>query len=192
MRRLESASLETSGGESAGPLLARLRGDLEVHRADIATGAALDREWAGRVVRWVAGWLPDQELPLIASLGGSCDSEPEDSVFVAAAGAILDRDLRTLRRELEAYPDETRLWQTVPGMANTAGTLALHLVGNLRFFVGGTLGDTGYVRNRPAEFSRRDVPRRDLIEEIETCARGAGPNVRGARTTARSPPNIPR
>ena len=69
VRRLESASLETSGGESAGPLLARLRGDLEVHRADIATGAALDREWAGRVVRWVAGWLPDHELPLIASLG---------------------------------------------------------------------------------------------------------------------------
>ena len=112
-------------------------------------------------------------------------------MFVAAAGAILDRDLRTLRRELEAYPDETRLWQAVPGMPNTAGTLALHLVGNLRFFIGGTLGDTGYVRDRPAEFARRDVPRRDLIEEIET-ARAEWAERSRRSTTARSPPNIPR
>ena len=36
----------------------------------MAAGAPFDREWAGRTVRWVAQWLPDHELPLLARLGG--------------------------------------------------------------------------------------------------------------------------
>lgn len=85
----------------------------------------------------------------------------------AELAAMLDRDLRTLRRELEAYPDERQIWQPVPGLANTAGTLALHLAGNLQHYVGARWGGTGYVRNRDAEFGRRDVPRAELIAEIE-------------------------
>jgi hypothetical protein len=87
--------------------------------------------------------------------------------LAADLAAILDRDLRTLRRELEAYPDERQIWQAVPGLANTAGTLALHLAGNLQHYVGARWGGTGYVRNRDAEFGRRDVPRAELIAEIE-------------------------
>jgi len=87
--------------------------------------------------------------------------------LAADLSAILDRDLRTLRRELEAYPDERQIWQAVPGLANTAGTLALHLAGNLQHYVGARWGGTGYVRNRDAEFARRDVPRADVIAEIE-------------------------
>ena len=49
---------------------------------------------------------------------------------------ILDRDLRGVRRELEAYPDERQIWQVVPGLPNTAGTLALHIAGNLQQFIG--------------------------------------------------------
>ena len=85
----------------------------------------------------------------------------------AELAAMLDRDLRTLRRELEAYPDERQIWQPVRGLANTAGTLALHLAGNLQHYVGARWGGTGYVRNRDAEFGRRDVPRAELIAEIE-------------------------
>lgn len=85
----------------------------------------------------------------------------------ADLAAILDRDLRTLRRELEAYPDERQIWHVVPGLANTAGTLALHLAGSLQHYLGARLGRTGYVRNRDAEFGRRDVPRAELIAEIE-------------------------
>jgi uncharacterized damage-inducible protein DinB len=90
-------------------------------------------------------------------------------MLVRSVAAILDRDLRTLAREVEAYPDGRQLWQPVPGMANTAGTLVLHLAGNLRHFIGARLGGTGYVRDRAAEFSRRDVSRRDLLAEIETA-----------------------
>ena len=52
--------------------------------------------------------------------------------LAAGVAAILDRDLRTLRRELEAYPDERQIWEAVPALPNSAGTLALHLAGNLQ------------------------------------------------------------
>ncbi len=69
VRRLEASDLRTSTGQSALPLLAQLGADLAARQADIAAGKPLDREWAGRVVRWAAEWIPDSELPLIARLG---------------------------------------------------------------------------------------------------------------------------
>ncbi len=95
-------------------------------------------------------------------------------MLVPAVAALLDRDLRALKREVEAYPDEALIWQPVPGMANTAGTLALHLAGNLRHYIGARLGTTGYVRDRAAEFSRRDVSRDDLLAEIEAARSEVG------------------
>jgi hypothetical protein len=85
--------------------------------------------------------------------------------------ALLLRELATLRRELEAYPDERQIWALPPGIPNSAGTLTLHLAGNIQHFVGNRLGKTGYVRDRAAEFARRDVPRRELIAEIDATER---------------------
>jgi DinB family protein len=86
-----------------------------------------------------------------------------------ALAAILDRDLGTLRREVEAYPDERDLWREIPGIANVGGTLALHLAGNIQHYFGARLAETGYLRDRPAEFSRRDVPRAEVLREIEAA-----------------------
>jgi len=91
------------------------------------------------------------------------------TVVKSALGSILDRDLNALRREVEAYADDAELWRTVPGLTNPGGTLVLHLAGNLQHYFGARLGRTGYIRNRPAEFSRRDVPRAELLEEIEAA-----------------------
>ncbi|MEO7985786.1 MAG: DUF664 domain-containing protein [Gemmatimonadales bacterium] len=87
-------------------------------------------------------------------------------MIVRHVAALLDRELRTLQREVESYPEDSQLWEAVPGMANTAGTLVLHLAGNVRFFIGAVLGGTGYVRHRDVEFSRRDVRRTELLAEI--------------------------
>ena len=84
------------------------------------------------------------------------------------AGVIV-RDLKAVRRELDAYLDEGDIWRLPPGIANSAGTLALHLAGNLQHFIGGVLGKTGYRRDRAAEFSRRDVPRAELVAQIEAA-----------------------
>jgi hypothetical protein len=88
---------------------------------------------------------------------------------LVALAAMLDRDLATLRREVEAYPDERDLWQEIPGVANVGGTLVLHLSGNLQHYFGTRLAGTGYVRNRPAEFARRNVPRWGLLREIDAA-----------------------
>ena len=90
-------------------------------------------------------------------------------MLLPTVAAILDRDLRALRREVEAYPDDPSLWQSVPGVSNVAGTLALHLAGNIQHYFGARLGGTGYVRDRAAEFVRRDVPRSELLVEIEAA-----------------------
>jgi uncharacterized protein DUF664 len=97
----------------------------------------------------------------------------QSSTLPAALAAILDRDLQALRREVEAYPDERALWQSVPGIINTAGTLVLHLAGNIQHYLGARLAGTDYVRDRAAEFARRDVPRAELLREIDAARSAA-------------------
>lgn len=80
---------------------------------------------------------------------------------------VMTRELKALRREIESYPSDADLWELVPGIANPGGNLALHLAGNLQYFVGNVLGQTGYTRNRDAEFGSRDVPRAELLQEID-------------------------
>lgn len=88
---------------------------------------------------------------------------------------LFDRDLAKLRAEMEAYHDETTLWKTGAGIANSAGNLCLHLVGNLNAYVGAALGNTGYIRDREAEFARKDVPRETLLEMIDQTRAMIGP-----------------
>ncbi|HEX7337696.1 MAG TPA: DUF664 domain-containing protein [Gemmatimonadales bacterium] len=90
-------------------------------------------------------------------------------MVLPAIATLLDRDLRTLRREVEAYPDDGSLWRSVPGIANVGGTLVLHLTGNLQHYLGARLGATSYIRDRNAEFARRDVPRVELLREVEAA-----------------------
>ena len=83
-----------------------------------------------------------------------------------ALRTVLVRDLGGLDREIAAYPDDESLWTVPKGISNSAGNLALHLTGNLRHFFGAVLAHNGYVRDRDAEFSRKDVSREDIRAEI--------------------------
>ena len=84
---------------------------------------------------------------------------------------IFERDLKKLSDEISAYGEEALIWKTVDGISNSAGNLCLHVCGNLRHFIGATLGHDGYVRNRDAEFSKTNVPREKLLAEIEAASR---------------------
>lgn len=88
------------------------------------------------------------------------------TTFAAELSALFARDLTRLEQELRAFPDTDSLWRTAPGVTNAAGTLALHLEGNLREYVGRLLGGVAYQRDRPLEFSARGVSREALIERI--------------------------
>lgn len=80
---------------------------------------------------------------------------------------LFEKDLNILIKEIDSYSEESDLWKTAPGITNSAGNLALHLAGNLQHFIGAVLGDTGYVRNREAEFSDRNVPKAKILQDIQ-------------------------
>jgi hypothetical protein len=90
--------------------------------------------------------------------------------LVSITRTLLLRELDSFVREIEAFPNDDLVWQTVPGVTNSAGHLAQHVAGNLQHFVGALLGGTGYVRRRDAEFSDRTRTRGELAAELRKAA----------------------
>ena len=82
---------------------------------------------------------------------------------------LYERDLNKVKVEIGLYSDEADLWKTTGEITNPGGTLCLHIAGNLRHFFGSVLGGTDYVRDRDAEFALRDVPRSELLAEIDAA-----------------------
>lgn len=80
--------------------------------------------------------------------------------------ALLVRDLEGFQREISLFPDEDSLWRTARGVNNSAGNLALHVAGNIQYFIGTVLGGTGYVRDRDREFGDHSLSRADLVAEL--------------------------
>jgi Protein of unknown function (DUF1572) len=76
------------------------------------------------------------------------------------------RDLNRVKTELTQYQDEKQIWAVPPGITNSAGNLCLHLIGNLNTYIGGELGQSGYVRQRELEFSLRDIPRAVMLAQL--------------------------
>src|SRR5215208_3777136 len=80
---------------------------------------------------------------------------------------IYNRDLNKLKKEINLYSDEAKLWIAKDEIANSAGNLALHLIGNLNHFFGAVLDKNGFVRNRDSEFTLKNVSREDLNNKID-------------------------
>jgi uncharacterized damage-inducible protein DinB len=80
---------------------------------------------------------------------------------------LFNRDLSKLKDELNLYTEEGKIWELKGEIKNSAGNLALHLLGNLNHFIGAILGENGYVRNRDAEFSEKYVPRNQITDNID-------------------------
>jgi uncharacterized damage-inducible protein DinB len=88
-------------------------------------------------------------------------------MLIETLKALFDRDLKKLRTEIASYTIEENLWKIGHDIKNSAGNLCLHLVGNLNAFVGKAIGGFDYVRNRDAEFSLKNVPRKELLDKID-------------------------
>ena len=80
---------------------------------------------------------------------------------------LFNRDLNQLKTEIESYQNESDIWTIQKGISNSAGNLCLHLVGNLNTYIGAQFGNTGYIRNRPLEFSLKNIPKAELVSKIE-------------------------
>lgn len=81
--------------------------------------------------------------------------------------SLYDRDLKNLRNEIELYASDAHIWQVVEGINNPGGNIFLHLMGNLNTFFGAVFANTTYVRDRPLEFSARDIPRATLLKMLD-------------------------
>ena len=86
--------------------------------------------------------------------------------FPNAMAALFERDIKKLAEELKLYPDEATIWQIKGDILNSGGNLTLHLIGNLRHFIGAIVGQTGYIRQRDLEFSSKNIPRETLTSEL--------------------------
>ena len=80
---------------------------------------------------------------------------------------LFERDLNKLISELNLYQNEANIWKIENNISNSAGNLALHLIGNLNSYTGKEIGKTEYIRNRELEFSLKNIPREELIHKIE-------------------------
>lgn len=88
-------------------------------------------------------------------------------MFIQELAEQFVQDLLKLKKEISLYNNDSTIWIVDKEINNTAGNLVLHLVGNLNHYIGATLCNTGYVRNRDLEFSDKNVSRTDLIKRID-------------------------
>jgi len=83
---------------------------------------------------------------------------------------LFRKNLEKLKDEIAAYSNENNIWIIEKGIANSAGNLSLHLVGNLNTYIGAEIGKTGYIRERELEFSLKNIPRKELLEKIDATS----------------------
>jgi uncharacterized damage-inducible protein DinB len=66
-------------------------------------------------------------------------------------------------RELAAPLSEDQFWTKPFSFGNSFGNLVLHLTGNLSYYIGAQIAGTGYVRDRPREFSEASRPSKEEV-----------------------------
>lgn len=69
-----------------------------------------------------------------------------------------------IRALVEPLTDE-QIWTRPYPYGNSIGHLLLHLTGNLSYYIAGEIGGSGYVRNRPLEFTDKShAPKAVLLK----------------------------
>jgi hypothetical protein len=63
--------------------------------------------------------------------------------------------------ELAAPLSHAQFWQKPFPFGNSFGHLVLHLSGNLNYYIGAQIANTGYVRDRPREFNDPNPPSKE-------------------------------
>ncbi len=88
-------------------------------------------------------------------------------MLIETLKSLFNRDLNKLKIEIESYQNESQIWAIDKNIANSGGNLCLHLIGNINTYIGAEIGKTTYIRNRPLEFSTKDIPKAELIKMID-------------------------
>jgi hypothetical protein len=62
-----------------------------------------------------------------------------------------------------------QLWVRPYAYGNSIGHLMLHLTGNLNYYIGARMADSGYVRHRDEEFTGPDKPKQQVLAEFDAA-----------------------
>src|SRR5215467_10908466 len=88
----------------------------------------------------------------------------------------------TIKEDLAAYYEMVRervhhwagdltteqLWRKPYPYGNSVGHLILHLTGNLNYYVGARIAETGYERNRDREFTEsKQIPKEEVLAAFD-------------------------
>lgn len=79
------------------------------------------------------------------------------------SSVLSDRYYANLSRihELAGPLTEQQFWTKPYPYGNSFGHLVLHLTGNLNYYIGAQIANTGYVRDRPLEFTEPNPPSKE-------------------------------
>jgi len=71
-------------------------------------------------------------------------------------------------RELAAPLSNQQFWTKPYPYGNSFGHLVLHLTGNLSYYIGAQIANTGYIRDRPREFGEQNPPsKQDALKGLD-------------------------
>ena len=86
------------------------------------------------------------------------------------AAALIERftTLAARVRELAAPLSDEQFWHNPFPFGNSFGHLVLHLTGNLNYYIGAQIAQTGYSRNRELEFTdNRRLPKAEVLDDFD-------------------------
>ena len=83
-------------------------------------------------------------------------------------------------RDLAASLAENQFWTKPYPYGNSFGHLVLHLTGNLNYYIGAQIANTGYVRDREHEFRDSNPPSKpEALRQLDAAVRMAMETIRG-------------
>lgn len=114
---------------------------------------------------------------------------PELDITLVAV--LADRYYSNLARvrELAAPLTEKQFWTNPFSYGNSFGHLVLHLTGNLNYYIGALIANTGYVRDRPREFTDSNPPsKEEALKLLDHAVAMVIQTIRGQSSTDWSKP----
>jgi uncharacterized damage-inducible protein DinB len=89
-------------------------------------------------------------------------------------------ELREEVHKIVAPLTTEELWRKPYPYGNSIGHLLLHLTGNLSHYIGARIAGTGYVRNRPLEFSETSKrPKEEVLAAFDRAIETVTATIRG-------------
>jgi uncharacterized damage-inducible protein DinB len=93
---------------------------------------------------------------------------PDLESTIAVDLAARYKKLALVAHDLASPLSDDQFWTKPFPFGNSFGHLLLHITGNLNYYIGAQIANTGYVRNRPLEFSDANrLPKTDVLKQFD-------------------------